>query len=60
MNEIKKNEEILHLKNISHIYNQDFQKIKVSSKNLIIFDLRNIYNAREIKDLGFKYFGTGK
>ena len=29
MNEIKKNEEILHLKNISHIYNQDFQKIKV-------------------------------
>jgi len=38
----------------------DFQKIKVSSKNLIIFDLRNIYNAREIKDLGFKYFGTGK
>ena len=39
---------------------EQVQKIKVSSKNLIIFDLRNIYNAREIKDLGFKYFGTGK
>ncbi len=29
MNEIKKNKEILLLKNISHIYNQDLQKIKV-------------------------------
>ena len=31
MNEIKKNKEILSLKNVSHIYNQDFQKIKVSN-----------------------------
>ena len=38
----------------------DFLKIKESSKNLVIFDLRNIYNAIEIKDLGFQYFGTGK
>ena len=38
----------------------NFQKIKASSKNLVIFDLRNIYNAKEIKDLGFQYFGTGK
>ena len=38
----------------------DFQKIKASSKNLVIFDLRNIYNSKEIKDLGFTYFGTGK
>ena len=38
----------------------DFQKIKASSKNLVIFDLRNIYNAKEIKNLGFQYFGTGK
>ena len=29
MNEIKKNKEILLLKNISHIYNQDFQRIRV-------------------------------
>ena len=38
----------------------DFLKIKGSSKNLVIFDLRNIYNAKEIEDLGLKYFGTGK
>ena len=38
----------------------DFLKIKRVSKNLVIFDLRNIYNAKEIKDLGFQYFGTGK
>ena len=38
----------------------DFLKIKESSKNLVIFDLRNIYNSKEIKDLGFQYFGTGK
>ena len=38
----------------------DFLKIKGSSKNLVIFDLRNIYNSKEIKDLGFQYFGTGK
>ena len=29
MNEEKKNIEILHLKNISHVYDQDYQKIKV-------------------------------
>ena len=38
----------------------DFLKIKESLKNLVIFDLRNIYNAKEIKNLGFQYFGTGK
>ncbi|MDA9632836.1 UDP-glucose/GDP-mannose dehydrogenase family protein [Pelagibacteraceae bacterium] len=38
----------------------DFLKINGSSKNLVIFDLRNIYNPKEIKDLGFQYFGTGK
>ena len=38
----------------------DFLKIKGSSKNIVIFDLRNIYKAKEIKDLGFQYFGTGK
>ena len=38
----------------------DFLKIKGISKNLVIFDLRNIYNAKEITDLGFQYFGTGK
>jgi len=38
----------------------DFLKIKESTDNYIIFDLRNIYKAKEIKDIGFQYFGTGK
>ncbi len=38
----------------------DFLKIKESNDNLVIFDLRNIYNSKELKDLGFQYFGTGK
>ena len=38
----------------------NFLKIQKSSKNLIIFDLRNIYNAKEIEELGLQYFGTGK
>jgi len=38
----------------------NFLKIQKSSKNLIIFDLRNIYNSKEIEELGLQYFGTGK
>ena len=38
----------------------DFLKIKSTNRNRVIFDLRNIYNAKEITDLGFQYFGTGK
>jgi UDPglucose 6-dehydrogenase len=38
----------------------NFLKIQKSYKNLIIFDLRNIYNAKEIEELGLQYFGTGK
>ena len=38
----------------------DFLKIKESLDNLVIFDLRNIYKAKNLKDLGFEYFGTGK
>ena len=38
----------------------DFLKIKENTNNLVIFDLRNIYNSKELKDLGFQYFGTGK
>ena len=29
-------------------------------KNLVIFDLRNIYNKQELSDLGFDYYGIGK
>ncbi len=38
----------------------DFLKIKADADNLVIFDLRNIYNARDLREVGFKYFGTGK
>ena len=38
----------------------DFLKIKERALKLVIFDLRNIYNAIDLKDLGFEYFGTGK
>mgnify|MGYP001242119506 CR=1 FL=1 len=38
----------------------DFLKIKKHATNLVIFDLRNIYKAKDLKDLGFEYFGTGK
>ena len=37
----------------------DFLKIKSTNKNIVIFDLRNIYNAKELRDIGFQYFGTG-
>ena len=37
----------------------DFIKIKSTSNNIFIFDLRNIYNAKELRDIGFQYFGTG-
>ena len=29
-------------------------------KEKIIFDLRNIYIPEDLKELGFKYYGTGK
>ncbi len=38
----------------------DFLKIRGTSKKLFIFDIRNIYNSKELTDLGFQYFGTGK
>ncbi len=38
----------------------DFLKIKSTNSNIFIFDLRNIYNAKELSDIGFQYFGTGK
>lgn len=38
----------------------DFKKIKENTKNLVIFDLRNIYNAKDLFSLGFDYYATGK
>ena len=38
----------------------DFLKIRKSTNNLVIFDLRNIYNGSDLRNLGFEYYGTGK
>ncbi len=37
----------------------DLKQIIGKLNNLCIFDLRNIYNPNELKELGFNYFGTG-
>ncbi len=38
----------------------DFNKIKEKMNDLVIFDLRNIYNSSELKKIGFDYYGVGK
>ena len=38
----------------------NFKKISKIIKEKIIFDLRNIYIPEDLKELGFKYYGTGK
>ena len=38
----------------------NFLKLKSLMKNLVIFDLRNIYNKQELLNLGFEYHGIGK
>ncbi len=40
--------------------NPDFNAIKDRLKNPIIFDGRNQYNPRELKELGFEYFSIGR
>ena len=39
--------------------NPDFQKMKRLLKYPVIFDGRNQYNTREMRELGFLYFGIG-
>ena len=38
----------------------DFDKIKKGLKNNIIFDGRNIYDPKKMKELGFKYYCVGR
>jgi len=38
----------------------DLYEIKKLLKEPVIFDLRNIYNANEVKDMGIEYHGVGK
>lgn len=40
--------------------NPDFLRIKELMKSPIIFDGRNIYDPKHVKDLGFQYFGIGR
>lgn len=37
----------------------DFDKIKETLKNPIIFDGRNIFDTKEMNDLGFEHYGIG-
>jgi UDPglucose 6-dehydrogenase len=49
---------------IIHTEWNDFKSINFkrlsSSKNLKIYDMRNIFSPNKIKSLGFKYFGIGR
>jgi len=38
----------------------DLDKVKASMKSPVIFDGRNIYNPKRMKELGFKYYGVGR
>jgi UDPglucose 6-dehydrogenase len=40
--------------------NPDFDKIKHSLKEPIVFDGRNVYDVEKMKQLGFKYFSIGR
>ncbi len=37
----------------------DFEELKTKLKNPVIFDGRNIYDAEELRSLGFHYYGIG-
>jgi len=38
----------------------DLDRIRTSMKSPIIFDGRNIYNPKRMKEIGFKYYGVGR
>ncbi len=40
--------------------NPDFEKIKRTLKEPLIFDGRNVYDVEKMKQLGFKYFSIGR
>jgi len=40
--------------------NLDMRAVKILLKNPIIIDGRNIYDPKELRDLGFKYMGIGR
>lgn len=40
--------------------NPDFKKIKKYLKEPVIFDGRNVYDPKQMKDLGFRYYSIGR
>jgi len=38
----------------------DFERMKAVMKRPVIFDGRNVYNPKKVRDLGFDYFGIGR
>jgi len=38
----------------------EFEKLSSSLKNKVIFDGRNLYDPKEIEQLGFEYFSIGR
>ncbi len=40
--------------------NPDFEKMSRLMKSKVIFDGRNIYNIRRLRELGFEYYGIGR
>ena len=38
----------------------DFARIKASMKQPVVFDGRNIWSAKKLRDLGFTYYGVGR
>lgn len=40
--------------------NLDFEKIKKSMKQAVIFDGRNLYHDKNLEEMGFDYYGVGR
>src|SRR4051812_691842 len=38
----------------------DFERIKTAMKEPVLFDGRNIWNPKRVRDLGFTYYGIGR
>jgi len=40
--------------------NPDYEKIKTSLKHPVVFDGRNVYDVKKMKELGFDYYSVGR
>jgi len=57
---IKDSDALLIVTEWNEFRNPDFNKIKDLLNQPVIFDGRNIFDPKEMKDLGFVYFGIGR